>query len=87
MPEVLAEHHLPKMLDASGILSNNQLGNVFNGADNRSRVPFQRRFAPAIQSGLVGQHFDKDPVAHPRVTNMRFDAGDLHDSPLAVLSV
>src|SRR4051812_18026033 len=65
VPKVLAVHHLPKMLDPRRILTDDQLGEVLDRTDNRSRVPFERRFAPAEQAILVGEDFDKDPVPHP----------------------
>ena len=81
VPEVLAVHHLPEVLDPRRVFADEQLGEVFDRADDGARVPFERRLAPAPQPGLVGQDFDEDPVAHPRVADERFDGGDLHDTP------
>ena len=61
-----------------------QLGDVFDRADDRARVPFERRFAPAPQAGLVGEDLDEDPVAHAGVADERFDLGDFHAASVAV---
>src|SRR5437899_1955047 len=80
MPKVLAIHHLPQMLHARRILADDQLGQVRNSANDRAGMPLQRRLAPAEQPVLVGDNLDENPVAHPRIANMRFDANDFHDS-------
>ena len=49
VPEVLAEHHLPEMLDARRVFADDQLGEVLDGADDRARVPLERRLAPAVR--------------------------------------
>ena len=46
--------------------------------DDRARVPFERRFAPAPQARLVGQDLNEDPVAHAGMADECFDLGDLH---------
>ena len=79
VPEMLPIHHLPEMLDAAGILSDQQLGNVFNGANHGTRVPLQRGLAPAPQARLIRDDFDKNPVPHPRMADEGFDGGDFHD--------
>ena len=61
-----------------GILADEQRLQVLDRADDAARVPFERRLAPAEEAGLVGQDLDEDPVAHPRVADVRFDGGDLH---------
>ena len=78
VPEVLAEHHLPEVLDPGRVLADDQLGDVLDRADDRARVPLERRLAPAVEPGLVGDHADEHPVAHPRVADVRLDGGDLH---------
>src|SRR5664279_145555 len=80
VPEVLAEHHLPQILDARRIFADEQRRQVLDRADDAPRVPLQRRLAPPPQPGLIGQDFDKDPIAHPRIADMRFNAGDFHAS-------
>jgi hypothetical protein len=78
VPEMLPPHHLPQMLDASGIFANQQLRHVLDRTDDASSMPFQRRFAPAKQARLVRKNFYKDPIAHTGMTNKRFDCSDLH---------
>ena len=81
VPEVLAKHHLPEVLDARGILADEQLGDVLDRADDGAGVPFERRFAPAVKARLVGDDFDENPVPHPRVADECLDGGDLHLTP------
>ena len=50
VPEVLAEHHLPEVLDPRRVLADDQLGEVLDGADDRPRVPLERRLAPAVEA-------------------------------------
>ncbi len=69
MPEMLTPHHLPEILDSSGIFTNEQLREIFNCSHNTPRMPFQRGLAPANEPRLVCHHFDKNPVPHPRMTN------------------
>ena len=78
VPEVLAVHHLPQVLDPRRVLADDQLREVLDRADDGARVPLERRLAPAVEAGLVGEDLDEDPVAHPRVADVRFDRGDLH---------
>ena len=82
VPEVLAEHHLPEVLDPRRVLADDQLRDVLDGSDDRARVPLERRLAPAVQPGLVGDDADEDPVAHPGVADVRLDGGDLHSTDL-----
>ena len=78
VPEMLAIHHLPEMLNACWIFSDEKLRNVFDRSNHTSRVPFQSRLAPAKQTILVRHDFDKDPVSHASVTDESFDPGYLH---------
>jgi hypothetical protein len=78
VPEVLAEHHLPEVLDARGVVPQDELGHVFDGADHRPRTPFERGLAPAPQAVLIGADADEDPVPHAGVADQRFDGGDFH---------
>ena len=80
VPEVLAEHHLPEVLDPGRVLADDQLGEVLDRADDGARVPLERRLAPAVEPRLVGDDADEDPVAHPRVADVRLDGGDLHET-------
>jgi hypothetical protein len=75
---VLPVHHLPEVLDPRRVFADEQLRQVFDRADHAARVPLERRLAPPVQAGLIGQHLDEDPVAHPRVTDDGFDLRDLH---------
>lgn len=78
MPEVLTPHHLPKVFDPSRILADQQLRQIFDGADDAARVPFEGRFPPAKQSWLVGDNFDEHPVPHASMANECFDTSDFH---------
>src|SRR5262249_33580984 len=77
VPEMLAEHPLPEVLDPRGILADDQLGEVFDRADDAAGVPFEGGLAPAEQAVLVGEALDEDPVAHGGVAAVGLDAGDL----------
>src|SRR5262249_5178499 len=77
-PEMLAEHHLPQMLDAARVFPDQQWRQVLDGPDHAARMPFQGRFAPAEQARLVGLDLDENPVAHPRIADRGLDGGDLH---------
>ncbi len=46
VPEVLPPHHLPQMLDAGWVFTNEQLSQILNCPDDAARVPFQCRFTP-----------------------------------------
>ncbi len=81
VPEVLAEHHLPEVLDPRRILADDQVGEILDRPHDRPRVPLERRLAPAVQARLVGEHPDEDPVAHARIADVRLDRGDLHAAP------
>ena len=83
VPEVLAVHHLPEVLDPRRVFADEQLREILDRADDGARVPLERRLAPAVQPGLVGEDLDEDPVPHPGVADVRFDCGDLHASPLS----
>ena len=87
VPEVLAEHHLPEVLDPRGIFADQQRGDVLDRADHGAGVPFERGFAPAPQAGLVGEHFDEHPVPHPGVADEGFDGGDFHGVLFRVASI
>src|SRR5688572_4263480 len=78
MPEMLAIHHLPQVLDARWVFTDEQLRQIFNRAHNGARVPFERGLTPTPKAGLIGQHFDENPVAHARVANVRLDFSDFH---------
>src|SRR6478735_8760813 len=45
VPKMLSPHHLPKMLDSTRILSNEQLRQIFDGSYHAARMPFQRCLA------------------------------------------
>ena len=81
VPEVLAEHHLPEVLDPGRVLADDQLGDVLDRADDCAGVPFERRLTPAVRARLVGDDADEDPVPHPGVADVRLDGGDLHATP------
>jgi hypothetical protein len=53
VPEVLAIHDLPQMLDPPGILAHDELRQIFHRSDDRTRMPFKRGFTPAKQPRLI----------------------------------
>ncbi len=73
VPEVLAVHHLPEMLDACRIFADKKLGKIFDGANDRASVPFEGGFTPSPETGLIGNDLDENPIAHPRVANERLN--------------
>src|SRR5207249_7782740 len=73
VPEMLAVHHLPEVLDARGVLADEELAEIFDGAGDGAGVPFECRFAPAPQAGLIGGDLDEDPVAHAGVADEGLD--------------
>src|SRR5690606_8391455 len=79
MPKMLAIHHLPKMLNPRWILAGQQRRQILDTSDYAPGVPFQRRVSPAVKSGLIGEHFNENPIAHPRMADVGFDCGDFHD--------
>jgi len=79
VPEVLADHHLPEMLDPRGILADDELGEILHRADDAAGVPFERGLAPAPEPGLVGDNLHEHPVPHPGVADVGFDSGDFHE--------
>jgi hypothetical protein len=78
MPEVLAEHHLPQVLDTPRVLTDQENRDVLQRADHRARMPFEGCLAPADQARRIGFHLDEHPVAHARIANQRFDRRYLH---------
>jgi len=78
VPEMLAEHHLPQVLDTARVFADQQRGEVFNGGDDAAGVPFERGFPPAVQAGLIGDNLDEHPVPHPGIADERLDGGDFH---------
>ena len=61
VPEVLAEHHLPEVLDPPGVLADDQLGQVGDRPDDGPGVPLQGRFPPAVQPRLIGGTYEVLP--------------------------
>ena len=78
VPEVLAVHHLPEVLDAGGVLVDEKFADVFDRADDGAGVPFERRLTPSPQARLIGGDFDENPVAHPGVADEGLDVGNFH---------
>jgi hypothetical protein len=69
VPEVLAKHHLPQVLDTARILSYQECSDVIQRSDNCSCMPFESRFTPTDEAGLVRLYFYKNPVAHARIAH------------------
>ena len=59
-------------------LTDKKLRKVFDSTHHGAGMPLERRLAPAIEAGFVGQHLDKNPVAHPGMTDVGFDFCDFH---------
>ena len=64
------------LLDIARIAPQEQRLEVLHCADHGSRLPLERRLAPAVQPGLIGFHAHEHPVAHLRVAYQCFDGGD-----------
>ena len=86
VPEMLSVHHLPKVLNAAGILTDQQLADILHRARDRACAPFERALAPAPKARVIGDHLDKEPVAHARIANVGFDGGDFHFNMDAMVS-
>ena len=85
MPEMLAIHHLPQVFNPTRIFTDQQFAQILNRPDDRTRVPFQSRLTPTKQSRLIREHFDKNPIPHPSMTDLRFDTGDFHGGGEGIL--
>ena len=72
-PEGAAEEILPEVLDAGGILANEQRTEVVEGVDYRHRTTGERGFAEAVKS-VFGGDFDEDEL----VDGEHIDGGDFH---------
>src|SRR5690606_700642 len=70
-PEAEAGHPPYDVLDAGRVLADHEGLQVLDGRADGARLPFERRLAPAMQAGLVGQDLDEDPVAMDRVDDDR----------------
>ena len=81
VPEMLAIHHLPEVLDPRRVLADDERREVLDRADDSPRVPLERRLAPAVEPVLVGEDLDEDPVPHARMADVRLDPRDLHAGP------
>ena len=42
-------------------------------------MPFEGGFTPAVEPGLIGDDFNKYPVAHARVADVGFNTFDFHE--------
>ena len=79
VPEVLAIHHLPEVLDAASDLRRRAAAPGLRSRRRPPRVCHSSVASPQPnRPALVGQHLDEDPVPHPGVADERFDRGDFH---------
>ena len=74
----MAEHDLTEVLDAFRILSDQKDRKILDASDDRTRLPFDRRLAPADEARLVGFDFDEHPVPHFCVNDDSFDGCYFH---------
>ena len=68
---MLPVHYLPEVLDARWILADDQGRQVLDGTDNGACMPFQCRFSPTVEPGLVREHLDKNQL---RIRALRMSA-------------
>src|ERR1700761_625320 len=87
MPEMLPMHDLPEVLDAGGILSNQQRLQILNGTADCACMPFESGLTPSMQARLIRQHLYEDPVAHPGVTAKRLNIDNFHNSTRAFIQL
>ncbi len=81
-PEALLVHHAIGLLDVARIAADQERRQVLHGADDRARLPLERRLAPAVEPWLVRLDLDEHPVAHLGVDHGRLDSGDFHGACL-----
>ena len=81
VPEMLAIHHLPQVLDPRRVLADDERREILDRADDSPCVPLERGLAPTVEAVLVGQHLHEDPVAHARMADVRLDLRDPHAGP------
>src|SRR4029079_18696502 len=75
-PETVPGEDLRAVFDVARVLIDEERREVFDGADHRARLPFERGLPPAEEARFVGVDPDEDPVAHFRVADARRDRGD-----------
>jgi len=78
VPKVLADHHLPEVLDPRGIFADDEFGEILDGPNDAAGVPFERRLTPAPESRLVGDDLHEHPVPHSGMADMGIDAANFH---------
>jgi hypothetical protein len=83
-PEILASHDLVQVLDSVRILADDEPADILDRPDDPGSLPLERRFAPAVESVLVGFDLDENPVPHPGVDDDTGNACDFH-GPLCPL--
>ena len=67
MPKMLTEHHLPDVFNPSRILSKHERANIFDRANDRSCVPFQRCLIHPLLAAHIGRQKRFPGAAWPRV--------------------
>src|SRR5690606_29630310 len=83
-PEAEAGHAIDNVLDAHRVLADDKGFKILDRRLYGAGLPFERRFAPAVQAGLVRQHLHENPVAMDGVDDDSLDAGNLHASSQGV---
>ncbi len=79
-PEAVALDLGDQVLDAGWVLADDHRRDVLDRADDGPGLPFQRRLAPAVEAGLIGEHLYEHPVSLDGIDDMGFDAGDFQFS-------
>ena len=72
-------HHANRLFNIARIAAEQQGLQILHGADHASGLPFECRFAPAEQAGLIGLYAHEHPVAHLGVHYVCFDSGYSQD--------
>src|SRR5258705_13706894 len=77
-PEHLLLHDPDELLDVAGITPEEERCEILDGAGHSGRLPFEGRFAPAVETRLIRLDAHEDPVAHLGIHDTSGHRGDLH---------
>jgi len=77
-PEALLLHDPDELLDVARITPEEKRCEILDGAGHSARLPFEGRFAPAVETRLIRLDAHEDPVAHLGIHDTSHHRGDLH---------